>query len=99
MFAISTLRKEGELFSRTVGLFETEAEAVRVLDKNVCDLNEAGYYSLAVIEEIDYRLYPIPKLIRAYVWDDASSQWKYSKKIPEDIKKHLEQFSGFVSVG
>ncbi len=72
MFAISTLRREGhavserqsdpELFSRTVGLFETEAEAVRVFDKNLGDLNEAGYYPLAVIERIEWGLYNPEKL-------------------------------------
>ena len=57
-----------------VGFFETLKRAERVVENNCCDIWETCY-DYAVIEKIEYGLYPIPEVVAFYKYDMNSSKY------------------------
>lgn len=90
MYFITTIEKidmktklqEG---SRCVGYFSELNDAVECLKDNCCDLNEAGLYPWAVIENIPEGLYQYDLNPLWFKWDDVNE--KYIKvDTPEELK-------------
>lgn len=74
--ALTTVSREtvgpgGSFRHRTVGVFRTAGDAVEVLAGDYGDLNEAGYYTHAVLETLPFGLYPTCRRVR----DDSEEQW------------------------
>jgi len=105
VFAITTIRGTDPdvLDLRTVGFFETAQKATEVLDKNHGDLNEAGYYSLAIIEEVEFGLYPKTSLVASYqhvrLQVKDPGKWEKHKYAPPLVEKFLEKQTGFALIG
>lgn len=54
MYFITTISKDD---ARCVGYVSSYEEAISIVEKNCCDLYEAGYYPYAVIENVEEGLY------------------------------------------
>ena len=89
---------------RTVGIFETKERAIRIIEGNYGALEEAGYYQYAVIEELEYGLYPHcnHKETLIYKFDRDmppyeeidDGQWVRVDKLPDEIDyEHLVSVS------
>jgi len=104
VFAITTIRgtDPDALDLRTVGFFETAQKATKAL-KNHGDLNEAGYYPLAIIEKVEFGLYPNTTFVASYHYVrlqvEDSGKWEKHKYAPPLVEKFLEKQTGFALVG
>ena len=67
---------------RTVAIYQNKESAVETIEKNRGDLNEAGYYNWAIIEEYEYGLYP-------EVDHDSSLLYKFDREKEIWIKTEL----------
>ena len=76
---------------RIVGCFENFLLARTCVLENLGDIYENGYYEHAIIEELPFRLYPIPEQQFYYHWEtDQSGKGVYvSKPFPEYLKGQL----------
>ena len=54
---------------RSVGYGNTEAEARQIVEDNVCDISEGGYYPRAVIEAVEPGVHVVPDECWYYEWD------------------------------
>ena len=59
---------------RLVGIFEKFEDAENVIKENICDICECNYYNIAIIEEVDYGMYPYPKREE---WYTMESKFQY----------------------
>ena len=57
-FALTTLNIDGEYRSRLVGCFPDFESALKCVLENHLDIYEEGWYPYAVIEKLDWGLYP-----------------------------------------
>lgn len=100
MFFLTTLNSSPgkNIEPRCVGYFENLADAQAVLEKNLGDLAEDGYYNLAVIEEIGPGLYAAAKRERYwYCYHDLHKEgifggcgWR-----PSVAPHHFERTTNF----
>ena len=77
-----------ELRFRTVGIFESQEHAVNILEKNIGDLNEAGWYEWAIVEEFNFGLYPDvdKEQTKLYKYERESDSW-----LPQPISDMLKE--------
>lgn len=83
---------------RIVGFFPNLDDAVRIVEDNVGDINENGYYKHATIEMVESGLYPnnhgYDRQTRFYEWN--TDQRKY---VRIDRRPEWEHFGNFSGVG
>ena len=94
------------LNSRTVGFFPTKEEAIEILENNYGDLNEAGWYPWAVIEEIEDGLYPFDVHIEEkqifFEWNEKKETWQKIDDYPLKITEWFEDnqyYKQFADIG
>lgn len=76
---------------RTVGYSFTFAEAKQWLYDNTCDLNEGGFYPLAVIECFPEGIYPMigeEYEEHWFEWDNETEAYRPTDK-PEEFKRTI----------
>ncbi|MHA2279524.1 MAG: hypothetical protein ACXAC5_01345 [Promethearchaeota archaeon] len=83
----------------SVGLFESREKACEALELNLGDLNEAGWYPFAIIEELEFGLYPDSILVAVYIYDREEGEWRKCPTTPPAIIKCLEKYNGFSTIG
>lgn len=108
-YALTTLTPDERerrlgLRHRTVGIFQTLQEAAEVLEKNYGDLNEAGEYNYAVIEEMPYHLYPSVRIKTQwwYRWEGAAEgRWVMCLNGPPAWtgEGNFKHFANWASIG
>jgi len=72
------------------GWFSSLEEAKRVVENNICDLNETCY-DYAIIEEVDEGIYNFAKFRWIYKFDKDTGTYKEISEPP--CLKHLSNFS------
>lgn len=78
---------------RTVGLFASRESAVQCVEGNMGDLNEAGWYRWAVIEEVELGLYPCSAGTAAfYGFDRSNDKWVGLDSRPAELPDDLASF-------
>ncbi len=77
---------------RTIGWFENKADAEDVILKNSYDINEAGYYPYAVIEEVEQGIYPICMKTWWFKWFNGSVETYKACNRPKSVT-NLVNFS------
>lgn len=83
-------------YGRTVGLFQTAWDAISVLENDIGDLDEAGYYQYAVVEPLMLGLYPLNSADDR-LWfehrfphpDDKHGMWVRLDGFPEGMRAQL----------
>lgn len=74
MYFITTIsEKHGE---RCVGYFSNLDDATDVVIHNACDLNEAGYYPYAVIENVGEGLYRYDQSPIWYKYNETTNEYE-----------------------
>ena len=63
--------------ARCFGYYETEKDARRAVEKNLCDMHEY-LYSYLVIEEVDSGIHQYAIEIQWYIWQDG--KWTETEK-------------------
>lgn len=96
-FAVTTIRilpneKDGLPFeTRTVGLFDTRLEAQDVLEQDLGDLAEGGWYKYAVVEEVGHGLYPPPDL--EWTWYlRCPGDWVVQPEEPTELRRIISRY-------
>ena len=89
---------------RTVGLFKTDKEAFVILDNDRGDLNEAGFYPFAIVEQVEFGLYPERILIAAYEYErnehrNRANAWKKCSTNHPIVGRFLKTCTGFALIG
>ena len=93
---------KGTMRQRTVGLFGNLEHAQKILDGDYGDLNEAGWYPWAIIEQIEFGLYPEMEPSGALFYEYDGNGWKKLDGIPQiiaDYLKSLSQMVWFAEIG
>ena len=78
IYIVTTFAKQEDnriVRQRSVGYFEQKEEAFYAVHHNVGDLNEAGYYPYATIEETEEGIYPIPANFWFFEWDKKAKEY------------------------
>lgn len=109
IFAITTIGFEKDGFEkttnmrrRTVGIFKTLEDAQKVMNRNYGGLNEAGWYPYAVIEEIEFGLYPLVQSDAIfYQYLTALEKWIKLKSVPEEVDRYMKEkeLCDFLEIG
>ena len=86
---IHCIDEHGLAGTRTVGYFETLADAKKAIEKNSCDLSEEGYYKYAVIEDV------LPGIYMSILSNPIFYEWDGEKYVKIDRPKNAEYFAGF----
>lgn len=86
IYTITTIRASLYAGSRTPGFYHEFERAEQALKDNELDLNEAGYYPYAVIEEVYAGLYMFPRKEFWYKWNQEKECYESTDK-PERFKK------------
>lgn len=98
--AITTWRGEDHPEERsTVGLFQDSADAFEALEHNWGDLNEGGWFPWAIVEEMEFGLYPDLIFVAAYLFDQEGGEWRKCPGMPDAISKRLEKCVSFAQIG
>jgi len=73
---------------RTVGYYPTQEKAIRCVENDWGDLDEAGWYGYAVIERVDSGLYPTIDSEESlwYHYDHEEDKWKSLPAAPEELE-------------
>lgn len=89
MYFITTIsEKHG---NRCVGYYSDKEKAIKSVKYNACDLNEAGYYPYAVIENVSEGIYQYDQNPIWFKFNENTEQYEESKR-PYFIGKHLIGF-------
>lgn len=90
MYFITTVSEKNG--NRCVGYYANEQDAIDAVIHNSCDLNEAGYYPYAVIENVGEGLYR---------YDQSPIWFKYNREKDEYVKSDRPNFipSNYVGFG
>lgn len=90
MYFITTISKKNG--NRCVGYYANEQDAIDAVTCNACDLNEAGYYPYAIIENVKEGLYQ---------YDQSPIWFKYNEDTEEYEKSDRPDFipSNYVGFG
>ena len=76
--------KENKTYGRCFGWFEELTRAIEYAEKNIGDMNEAGFYSHLVIEEIESDIiHPIPRECIWYKFDRDQNKWVELSEAPK----------------
>lgn len=67
---------------RTFGYFGNYATCRKALNRNWCDMCEAGYYTYALVEEIEKGIHQHAKQIAWFCWDEEKEGF-YETEKPE----------------
>lgn len=74
MYFITTIsKKHGD---RCVGYYANEQDAIDAVIHNACDLNEAGYYPYAVIENVEEGLYQYDQSPIWYKYNETTDKYE-----------------------
>lgn len=101
IFTITTFQKEKKVegselthrASRTVGYMYDKQEAIRLVESNACDLNEAGYYPYALVEEVPEGLYamsrdlPFKDRVTWFKWNEKTESYEITDKCPKGYER------------
>ncbi len=87
IFVVTTLRGALASATRSVGFFEKFEVAEQEVLNNTFDINEAGYYLYAVIEETEEGIYSIPRKEHWYEWNRTKQCYEKIPNKPERFKK------------
>lgn len=87
IYLVTTLRRL-DLFTgpRCVGWFETQKEAIKIVEGNYGDIYEEGHFPYAVIEGVEKGL---------YMYDDNPLWFKWENEKYIKIENPLKNVSGF----
>lgn len=90
MYFITTVSEKNG--NRCVGYYANEQDAIDAVTYNACDLNEAGYYPYAIIENVEEGLYQ---------YDQSPIWFKYNEDTEEYEKSDRPDFipSNYVGFG
>lgn len=92
IYVVTTIRSDPETNRiRTIAWTAELGDALRIVQDNMGDIAESGYYDLAVIEEIFEGVYPIASRQWWWKWISKSERW-----IP--IKRPV-MYEGFGRIG
>ncbi|MFG6572023.1 hypothetical protein ACGYLO_10500 [Sulfitobacter sp. 1A13353] len=72
--------------SRCVGYLKDKDQAVRLIEMNAGDINEAGTFPLCVIETMAEGIYPIASPVDWFAWDEAKQGYARFDGPPEDLQ-------------
>ncbi len=88
---------------RTVGYMETQEKALQCLYEDWGDLNEAGYWPWAVIEEVEEGLYPRINDKKSIWFEYGNKRWIKLNRRPAWLNKEEEEsdslIGSFTSIG
>ena len=83
---ITTVRGALDAGSRCVGFYHDFEKACDVVQRNICDINEMGYYPYAVIEVVGEGIYAYPRKEFWYKWNHDTERYEDCPK-PEKFKQ------------
>lgn len=86
IYVITTVRHTIEAGMRSVGFYYEFNFAEVEVEHNAFDINEAGYYPYAVIEEITQGLYSYPIIEHWYKFNREKDRYEACEK-PDKFKK------------
>ena len=91
MYFITTVSEKNGF--RCVGYYKSSSEAIKTVENNTFDLNEAGYYPYAVIENIPEGLYHYDENPIWFEWNKITERYKRINFPPKFIEKGFVGFS------
>lgn len=77
--------------SRIVGFMHDKKKAIEIIEDNVGDLYEEGYYPYALVEEVPEGIYgiarnlPFEDRVTWFKWDKTEKAYKQIEKCPDDL--------------
>ena len=89
MYFITTMSPKS---TRCVGYVSSAEEAVNIVKNNSCDLNEAGYYPYAVIENVAEGIYQYDSNPFWFKYNDETDEYEESTR-PDFIEEWYVGFS------
>lgn len=86
IYVVTTVRYALGAGDRAVGFFHELNEAKRILEENILDICEDGYYPYAVIESTQPGVYTYPRDEYWYQWNNDEGKYEPCKK-PDRFEK------------
>jgi len=85
IFVITTLQPSLYKIHRTVSFTHELEEAKKIVENNICDIAEEGYYLFCIIEETVPGIYNIPENEWWYQWNPSTGCYEPTEK-PDKFK-------------
>ena len=71
---------------RSVGFLADKDKAIKAVESNAGDINEAGFYPLALVETLNEGIYPKTVSTVWFEWDEEAQGYRKISKRPKDLQ-------------